>query len=134
MCSNRYLYLYERVFIHGDDPDHPDDEDSGPRGSKNSRILVHQVPVKYNYRQHNVHYRDRPPAGLSTRLAIPNQYERLEKSLLSGKTMVSSSISSPYRLKFLARAIFVACLTTDFSFLFHVFLGNRLILMFSFVE
>ena len=95
MCSNRYLYLYERVFIHGDDPDHPDDEDSGPRGLKNSRILVHQVPVKYNYRQHNVHYRDRPQAGLSTRLAIPNQYERLEKSLLSGKAMVSSPISSP---------------------------------------
>ena len=71
--------------LHGDDPDHPDDEDSGPRGAKSGRILVHQVPVRYNYRQHKVRTSDREYYGLSGNLATPNEYERLEKSLLSGE-------------------------------------------------
>ncbi|XP_067945739.1 AT-rich interactive domain-containing protein 2-like [Watersipora subatra] len=80
----RYLYLYERVNVHGDDPDHPDDDDSGPRGAKSGRILVHQVPLRYNYRQHRIRPSDRASHGLSTNLAKPNEYERLQKSLLSG--------------------------------------------------
>lgn len=84
----RYLYVYERVYIHGDDPDNPEDEEmsGGGRNSKSSggRILVHQVPTRYNYRQHKVRPEQRVSAGLSTEMCKPNSYERLEKSLISG--------------------------------------------------
>lgn len=83
---DRYLYVYERVYLHGEDPDQPEDEESvGTRGSKNGgRILVHQVPLRYHFKQHRVNPNSRAFHGLSTDMATLNAYERLEKSLISG--------------------------------------------------
>lgn len=84
------------MYLHGEDPDAPDDDESmGGRGSKSGgRILVHQVPLKYNYKQHRINRHSRQQFGMSTNLVKSNAYERLEKSLLSGKFVLYTIVNS----------------------------------------
>lgn len=96
---HRYLYLYERMHLFGDDPDQADEGDEydepGTGSSSGGAAALLQrkhdrafcsagVPLIYNYRQHHVDYGQRQYAGMSTMFARPNQYARLEKSLLCG--------------------------------------------------
>ncbi|XP_013380107.1 AT-rich interactive domain-containing protein 2 isoform X1 [Lingula anatina] len=84
----RYLDLYEKVHFQGEDPDQPYyfEEDEAVAVQRRPKIQsVHgALSLRYNYRQHDVPDSIRTNVGMSTEFAAINNYEKLEKSLLSG--------------------------------------------------
>ncbi|XP_064627247.1 AT-rich interactive domain-containing protein 2-like isoform X2 [Lineus longissimus] len=82
----RHLDLYEKVNHFGEDTNRrDDDEDEGHAARKKAvRAFMNKVPMSYNYRQHNVPDQVRASTGLSMDFAPRSEYEKLEKSLLSG--------------------------------------------------
>ncbi|CAG2212230.1 ARID2 [Mytilus edulis] len=82
----RYLDKYERVHFHGEDPnkkEFDDDNDHAP-ARKKVKLPLFGIPLTYNHEQHKVTDASREMYGLSQDLAASSDYEKLEKSLLSG--------------------------------------------------
>ncbi|XP_071151213.1 AT-rich interactive domain-containing protein 2-like, partial [Mytilus edulis] len=82
----RYLDKYERVHFHGEDPnkkEFDDDNDHAP-ARKKVKLPLFGIPLTYNHEQHKVTDASREMYGLSQDLTASSDYEKLEKSLLSG--------------------------------------------------
>lgn len=79
----RYLDRYEKVHYHKEDGDRGDDDDDEVRHKKWSPRVLHNVPMSYNYSQHNIAEEQRPQNKLSSDLYRPSEYEKLILSLMS---------------------------------------------------
>lgn len=79
----RYLDRYEKVHFHKEDGDRGDDDDDEVRHKKWSPRVLHNVPMSYNYNQHNIAEEQRPQNKLSSDLYRPSEYEKLILSLMS---------------------------------------------------
>ncbi|XP_052708274.1 AT-rich interactive domain-containing protein 2-like isoform X2 [Crassostrea angulata] len=81
----RYLDAYEKVYFHGADPNHRDDEEEteGPLRKK-ACLPLYGIPLSYNYDQHRVSAHGRSVVGMSTDLVKHSDFHKLEKALLSG--------------------------------------------------
>ena len=55
-CFCRYLDLYEKVHLHGEDPDSRvfEDEDETSRLKKRNSAPINTVPSVYNHHQHDI--------------------------------------------------------------------------------
>lgn len=82
----RYLDKYERVHFHGEDPnkkEFDDDNDHAP-ARKKVKLPLFGIPLTFNHEQHRLTDASREMYGLSQDLAVPSDYEKLERSLVSG--------------------------------------------------
>ncbi|WAR09129.1 ARID2-like protein [Mya arenaria] len=81
----RYLNIYEQINFLGEDPKLVDArrDDEGPIRKKHCGPQ-YNVPLSYNYGQHDVAVNLREGFGLCTTYAKFSDYEKLEKSLVSG--------------------------------------------------
>lgn len=80
----RYLDRYEKVhFLGEDDSRNVDENDDENRHKKWSNKNFNEVPLKYNYNQHNVTEAMRTQYKLSTNLYKASEFERLLLSLMS---------------------------------------------------
>ncbi|XP_050393095.1 AT-rich interactive domain-containing protein 2 isoform X1 [Patella vulgata] len=80
----RFLYLYEKLNFLGEDPDQKDpDADANP-ARKKATGPFYGVPLKYNYSQHQIPDLLRKNNGFSLDVISLNDYDKLEKALLSG--------------------------------------------------
>lgn len=80
----RYLDRYEKLNFLGEDNDRVNDElDEDNRHKKWSNKNLNEVPLKYNYSQHNVPESLRSMHKLSTDLYKSSEYDRLLMSLMS---------------------------------------------------
>lgn len=78
----RYLDTYEKVHFHGEDANQQELEDA-------ETATIHRrsrtpVRLNYNYRQHEVPDQMRSSLGMSTDFVEAGDYDKVEKSLLSG--------------------------------------------------
>lgn len=80
----RYLDRYEKLHFMTEDNDRADDADDDNRHKKwNNKNMVNEVPLKYNYAQHNISEAMRSSLRMSTDLHKPSDYDRLLMSLMS---------------------------------------------------
>lgn len=80
----RYLDRYEKIHFFGEDNDRAIDEtEDDNRHKKWNNKTFNEVPLKYNYNQHNVSENLRALHKLSTDLYKASEYERLLMSLMS---------------------------------------------------
>ncbi|XP_067676810.1 AT-rich interactive domain-containing protein 2-like isoform X2 [Haliotis asinina] len=79
----RYLHIYEKIHFLGQDPDR-NDEDDGHPARKKLCTPTFGVPLTYNYHHHQLTDAVRQTYNLSQDLLKPSEYDKLEKSLLSG--------------------------------------------------
>ncbi|ESP04652.1 hypothetical protein LOTGIDRAFT_237297 [Lottia gigantea] len=80
----RFLYLYEKLNFLGEDPDQKETENDANRHRKKNPGPFYGVPLKYNYAQHQIPDLLRKNNGFCLDLVQPNDYDKLEKALLSG--------------------------------------------------
>ncbi|XP_052244706.1 AT-rich interactive domain-containing protein 2-like isoform X2 [Dreissena polymorpha] len=81
----RYLNIYEQIHFLGEDPKTADGrrDDEGPIRKKQCGPQ-YNVHLSYNYSQHDIAANLRGGMGLCTSYARYSDYEKLEKSLMSG--------------------------------------------------
>ncbi|XP_046327628.2 AT-rich interactive domain-containing protein 2-like isoform X1 [Haliotis rufescens] len=79
----RYLHIYEKIHFLGQDPDR-NDEDDGHPARKKLCTPTFGVPLTYNYHHHQPTDAVRQTYSLSQDLLKPSEYDKLERSLLSG--------------------------------------------------
>lgn len=80
----RYLDRYEKIHFLGEDNDRiADENEDDTRHKKWNNKHFNEIPLKYNYQQHNVADSMRATLKLSTNLYKSSEYERLLMSLMS---------------------------------------------------
>ncbi|KAG8198532.1 hypothetical protein JTE90_026435 [Oedothorax gibbosus] len=80
----RYLGHYEKIHFMGEDPDHDKKETSESHNKKLQLTLFHNVPMVYNYAQHEVSDTMRSTSGLNQNFVTSTDYDKICMSLLCG--------------------------------------------------